>query len=322
MKLLPSRDRPWVNLALLLLTLASTFLVYFTLFASGTGSSLASRVPEALTFSVSLLLILGSHEMGHYVWARKHGVQTSLPYFIPVPFGLGTMGAVIRLRSPIPTRNALVDIGASGPIAGILVAICVLAVGFARSHVESGSDAGFVLGGGDSLVGALRTLFHEAVARLNHHALPSAAAGPEGLVLGDSLLMLGLQRLFVGPVSAQSQIASGPLLLAGWFGVLVTMLNLLPIGQLDGGHVAFAVLGDRASLLGRAMAAVLLFLSLWVSWSWLLWFLLTTFVIGVRHPPVLHPLEPLTRRRKQIAILCAVLLVICFMPLPTQLRGT
>jgi membrane-associated protease RseP (regulator of RpoE activity) len=130
--------------------------------------------------------------------------------------------------------------------------------------------------------------------------------------------MLALQRLFVGPLSPTQDVVMNPWVMSGWFGTLVTMLNLLPVGQLDGGHVAFAVLGARARLVGRAFCGALLLLSLFLSWSWVLWFFLVTFLIGTRHPEVERPEEPIGAGRKLIALACAAVLVVSFMPVPIR----
>jgi membrane-associated protease RseP (regulator of RpoE activity) len=308
-------DRPWLNLGLLLLTIGATFGTYHQRFATQDGYA------GALLFSLSLVLILGAHEMGHYLLARAHAVETSLPYFIPAPLlGVGTLGAVIRIRSRIPTRNALVDIGAAGPLAGLVVALPVIALGLSRSQVVDSPPAPHWLLGPDSGLSLLSALF-EWVARWVTDAAPVQGASASGayLLYGDSLLMLGLQRLIIGPLGPGQEVLIDPLVMAGWFGLLVTLLNLLPVGQLDGGHLSFALFGERARLVGKATAGVLLALSLFASAAWVLWLLIASKVVGFGHPEVERPQEPMSRERRLVCWLCALALVGCAMPVPLRL---
>jgi membrane-associated protease RseP (regulator of RpoE activity) len=203
------------NGGLFVLTLASVFVTLFMLDKSA-GEATGIAVREAAEFTAALLSILLAHEFGHYVAARLHGVDASLPYFIPLPIlsPFGTMGAVIRMRSIIPTRRALLDIGASGPLAGMAVALPLYAWGAAHSQV-----------------------------------VPlDAAAGGE---LGSSLLLRALDRVFAPAIPEGMDLMLSPVAYAAWAGMFVTMINLLPAGQLDGGHVAFALLGDRQNRVAR-----------------------------------------------------------------------
>lgn len=171
------------------------------------GSEGSHALGTALAgYTLPLLLILGSHEMGHYVACRIYGVDATLPYFIPSPLTFGTMGAVIRMRPPIPNRRALFDIGVAGPIAGFLVAVPVLVYGTATATV-----------------------------------IPAAQAPAGGLDLGGSLLINFVERWSGPHVADGSLLMMSPAMVAGWFGCLVTAMNLFPVGQLDGGHVAFAI---------------------------------------------------------------------------------
>jgi membrane-associated protease RseP (regulator of RpoE activity) len=309
-------DRPLLNLGLLLATGLSTFGTFFVgPFGGEPGATLANQLWAAAEFSACLLLILGAHEMGHYLLARRHGVDTSLPYFIPLPIiGVGTLGAVIRIRGPIPSKNALVDIGAAGPLAGLLVAVPVLVWGLAHSRVADAPPLGHGFPGENSLW----VLVPELVRYLTTKAAPQAdVVHTMGYtVFGDNLLMLGLQRLVIGPLPAGKEVFVHPTVVAGWFGMLVTMLNLIPVGQLDGGHLTHALLGDRARLLGKVMAAAMVGLCLFYTTGWLLWLVLTTTVIGFKHPPVVQPQEPLSPLRKVVCLLCLVAFIICVMPVP------
>ncbi|HWA77520.1 MAG TPA: site-2 protease family protein [Polyangiaceae bacterium] len=255
-------------------------------------------------FAVPLLSILLAHEFGHYFAARYHRVPASLPYFIPLPAGWGTLGAVIAMRERIRSRNALFDIGASGPLAGLVVAIPVLAWGLLHSPVQ-----------------------------------PMSASGYEQE--GQSLLYLLMKRVLLGPIPEGYDVQLHPTATAGWFGLLVTMVNLLPWGQLDGGHIAFSLFGERQHRIARWLrrGLPLLFLgnllyfvvpvllgrselglvpAVMNSLFWLVWF----FVLGVigqvaggpDHPPFEPgPLSPL---RRVLAWVCLGLFVLLFMPTP------
>jgi len=310
-------DRPLLNLGLLLATVLSTFGTFFIgPFGAGPGASRADQALGAAAFTLCLVAILGAHEMGHYLLARRHGVDTSLPYFIPLPvIGVGTLGAVIRIRGPIPTRNALVDIGAAGPLAGLLVAIPIVLWGLAHSRIDDAPSLGHAFPGENSLW----VLVPELWRALTAHATgaPDATLPARGYTLfGDNLLMLGLQRLVLGPLPAGKEVFVHPTVIAGWFGMLVTMLNLIPVGQLDGGHLSHALFGDRARLIGKAMVAAMALLCLFYTVGWLLWLVLTTSVIGFKHPPVVWPEERLSPARKVVCLLCLIAFIICVMPVP------
>jgi membrane-associated protease RseP (regulator of RpoE activity) len=236
-----------------------------------------------LPFSFTLMLILGVHEMGHYVTARRHRVAVTLPHFIPMPVSLiGTLGAFIRIRQVIPTKRALIDIGAAGPLAGFVVAVGAIAIGLPLSQTVAHPD----LSG--------------------------------GLQLGDNLMFLGLVKLFGIPVPHGSDLVLHPAAFAGWVGLFVTCLNLLPVGQLDGGHVAYAVWGDRHRLISRVVVVALLVAGA-VGWKgWLLWGVLV-FAMGTGHPPTLDRFRPLDRRRRLLGWLSVAVFVLTFTPNPFEL---
>jgi membrane-associated protease RseP (regulator of RpoE activity) len=285
-------------------TCASTFLTFLT--HGGGDGALDDRLWGAAAFSVSAMLILTAHEMGHFVMARHHGVDASWPYFIPLPLGFGTMGAVIRLRGRVPTKNALVDIGAAGPLAGLLVTVPLWCAGVWLSKAAPAPDLSDTFPGQFSLW---------------HLVASWSDAAPEGKVVqvfGDNLLGLGLQWLIKGPLGPGTDLFAHPVLVASWFGFLVTMLNLLPVGQLDGGHLTFAWFGERAATVGKVIAALILVASVLFSMSWLVWFLLVTFVVKFRHPPVVNDAEPLSRGRKVVCAICFVFTALTFMPTPLR----
>jgi membrane-associated protease RseP (regulator of RpoE activity) len=320
METVPARpaSRLWLHLLLFAVTVLTTYSAYAFSFGGAEGPGL--RV-ESLAFSLSLMAILGSHEMGHYVLARLHKVDTSLPYFIPVPYvGVGTLGAVIRIRGRIPHRNALVDIGAAGPLAGLAVAVPILFWGLGHSQVVDAPPVSASFPGENSLWVLLRDLFTWAMAELTH-APPSPEpvfTGRMQLIFGDSLLMQGLTRLAVGPLPEGKDVLVHPVVIAGWFGLLVTLLNLLPVGQLDGGHLAFALLGPRARWVGKGVALVLFLLTLFATASWGVWLLVTSKLVGFGHPEVVEPGVPLSPGRKWICALCFVALIGCAMPIPLR----
>lgn len=283
-----------LNVLLFLLTVVSLFWT-----GMEPGKGLLSGAP----YAVPLLAILLAHEFGHYFAARYHGVPASLPYFIPLPkMGFGTLGAVIAMRDRIRSRNALLDVGASGPIAGMLVAIPVLIVGLTHS--------------------------------------PISVSVPPYEQEGQSLLYLALKWLVLQPIPHGSDVQLNLTAQAGWVGLFLTMINLLPFGQLDGGHVAYALLGERQNRIGPwVRRATLPLLALNLAWFvvpelshpttigiltavsnslfWLVWFgvlgLLQRFS-GRGHPPC-EPGE-LGIARKAIGWICVVLFVVLFMPTP------
>jgi membrane-associated protease RseP (regulator of RpoE activity) len=260
-------------------------------------------------FAVALLSILLAHEMGHYVFARIHRVDTSLPYLLPAPPGLtfGTFGAFIRMRSPIATRDALVDIGASGPIVGAIVALPLLVVGLRWSHLApSPTAASSFWFGHNSGLNLLLALTHQGPPLSTGHLTS----------LGDNLLMRIVERLVLGPIPAGQDVVVHPVALAAWFGLLVTSLNLFPIGQLDGGHVTFALLGVRHRTLGRVVGYGLLALAFLSSMSWAVWWLLSTRLLGLDHPPVRDPETRLGPLRIAVCVASLVLFLLTFMPVP------
>jgi membrane-associated protease RseP (regulator of RpoE activity) len=287
---------PWgsaANLLLLALTVVTTVAAgAFLWLAWRGGSSLAGTdlVNGGLYFALPLLTILGVHELAHFVMARHHHVEASLPYFIPVPppfLLFGTFGAFISLREPIPTKKALLDIGAAGPLAGFVVAIPVTLGGLILS---AHSTAISVANCGPSIAGV----------------------SYGGLQWGSSLLWKGL-GLFV-PTSTFSHLH--PLALAGWVGLLVTAINLLPAGQLDGGHVFRALLGERSRFVSYGAVVLLVGLGLGFGYQGWLLFALLVFVLGMRHPPPLNDITPLDGKRWAVGGIAAAILVAGFVIVP------
>lgn len=286
----PPRERWWVHVLLFALTLLSMTVAGATFAGFPADWSLpsADAIRIGLTFSLPLAAILAAHESGHYLVARTYRVNASPPFFLPFPpqFGLlGTMGAFIRLRSPMYDRRTLFDIGVAGPFAGMLVAIPILLIGLAHS-------------GTVALPGV--PLAHQVIVVEDWH-----------LLLGDSLL-LSLCRAIVG---AHGTIALTPLAIAGWTGLFVTCLNLLPLAQLDGGHVTYAMFGETQPWIARFFWLLLIPMGrLWQGW-WL-WAVLA-LVIGrgrLGHPALIAPERRLDAKRRVLAWLAIALLVLTFAP--------
>lgn len=292
----PSRDRVWLHLSLLVLTVVTTTFVgalhYFG-FTLGFGGDAviapALRDPsfylKGLWYSGTVLAILGCHEMGHYLACRYYKVDASLPYFLPAPLPLtGTLGAFIKIRERIPSKVALFDIGIAGPIAGFVIAVPALFWGLALSTVET---------------------------------LPEDFTGME---LGEPLLFRAIAWLVWGDVPDGMSINMHPMGFAAWFGLLATALNLFPIGQLDGGHVAYAVLGRRSVFV--TIVTICLALGLvFVSMSWLVWsvlMLVMLFVMGPHHPPTLNDEVRIDANRLVIAVFGLIMLIVCFTPAPLE----
>ena len=287
------RDRVWLHLLLLLATLVTATLVGLDHYR---GFLLDFRVrpislpwPRALGgglwYSLSVLAILGAHEMGHYLACRRYGVDASLPYFIPAPGTLiGTFGAFIKIREPIGTKRELFDIGIAGPLAGFAVAVPALVLGIGLSHVAR------------------------------------VPPNMEGLELGEPLLFQLVSWLWWGPIPEGYSLNLHPMALAAWFGLLATLLNLLPAGQLDGGHIAYAVFGRRSRQITLATLAGAVALT-FVSLSWLVWTVLMAamlFAFGPNHPPTLDEHVPLDPARRWLAVAALVIFVLCFTPAPIQ----
>ena len=282
----------WINLVLLAATVATTVFAGAMLWLSYVGR-LALAPTDFLYggvyFAAPLLAILGVHETAHYVVARHHHLDASLPYFIPVPppYILGTFGAFVSIREPFPDRRTLFDVGAAGPLAGFAMSIPIALAGLSLS-------------------------VHSPVLPANYCGPSILGQSYGNLLLGPSLFWYFLS-LFFPP----SLLSLHPLALAGWVGVLVTAINLLPAGQLDGGHVFRALVGDRARFVSYGAAAALFGMGLFYL-GWIL-FALLVLLIGLRHPPPLNDVTPLDRRRMALGIGVAAILITGFVIVPLAL---
>jgi membrane-associated protease RseP (regulator of RpoE activity) len=274
---------------------------------------LLRALPGAITFTASLLAILLAHEFGHYLAARSHKSPVTLPYFLPFPGSLlGTLGAFIQLKAPPRNRRALLDIGLAGPLAGLAVALPVLIIGLSFSQVstlptEVSEGSELVLEGNSLLYLGLKYV-------VTGQWLPTPTDfGPSGSAV------YWLKYFFSGlpiPLGGQD-VTLHPMAWAGWAGLMVTALNLIPAGQLDGGHALYVLLGDRASRVWPFLVVGLA--ALGIVWSgWWLWAALI-FFLGRTHAQPLDDITPLDSRRRAFAIVGIMLFVLVFTPVP--LRG-
>jgi membrane-associated protease RseP (regulator of RpoE activity) len=291
---------PWRNVTLFLLTLLTTTMAG----ADSAGAPVQLWVPASLpnlvaglSFSIPLMSILFAHEMGHFLTARRYGVDSSLPYFIPAPlpsiFFVGTFGAFIRMRRLPRTRREMFDIGAAGPWAGFVIAVIATAIGLTRSEVTP------------------------------------LDTSQGGLFLGNSMIFWGVSRVVLGVDPNSVNVNVHPIALAGWIGLLVTTINLLPVGQLDGGHVVYSLLGgrwhrivSRAAWIGCGLMVLIPYLLHLAFWGgWLLWFVLL-IGLGLGHPATTDTDMPLRGSRKICAWATIVLFVVTFTPVPVSLVQT
>ena len=243
---------------------------------------------HGLWYSIPVLLILGAHEMGHYLLCRRYNVDASLPFFIPLPLmPTGTLGAVIKIREMFPTRTILFDIGVAGPIAGFVMLVPVLFWGVALSHVVPDPHI------------------------------------QQGLEFGEPLLFRAVSWLIFGPIPNGQTLNAHPMVFAAWFGMLATALNLLPFGQMDGGHLTHATLQRHSTIISTATvlgtAVMCLFSRSWLATTIVM--LVMLFVVGPRHPRVLDENEPLAPGRIAIAVFALVMLILCFTPIPLDVLG-
>lgn len=289
-----AQQLPVLNLALFALTLLTTTMAG----ADVAGAPVILTVPASLanlaaglSFSIPLMLILFAHEMGHYLTSRRYGVDVSLPYFLPAPmpslFFIGTFGAFIRMRSPARTRRAMFDIGAAGPWAGFIVALIAIIIGLKYSDVTP------------------------------------LDTSQGGLELGNSIVFWVVSRLVLGINPNTVNVNLNPIAFAGWIGLLVTTLNLLPVGQLDGGHVVYSLFGprwhrviSRLVWIGTALMVIVPYLLHKDFWAgWLLWFVLVV-LLGLGHPATMDTDTPLRGSRTVAGWATVLLFVVTFSPVP------
>jgi len=239
------------------------------------------KIYLGLPFSFTLLFILMTHELSHYFTSRRHNVSASLPYFIPAPSIIGTFGAIIKMKPPIPDRRSLIDIGASGPIGGFIIAVIATIIGLNWSEIKPSGEI------------------------------------QEGIVFGSSILFSLISKIVLNVDPETVDVILHPVAFAGWIGLLVTSLNLLPIGQLDGGHIIYALFGEKHGLIAKITIPILIVMGI-VFWrGWIIWAVLM-IIIGYRHPPVVYPDIQLDKKRIYIGWASLVIFILTFTPMPIQ----
>lgn len=240
------------------------------------------RFWEGYPFSISIISILLGHEMGHYFASRVHKTKATLPYFIPAPSIIGTFGAFIKMKSPILTRKALIDIGATGPIVGFVLSLAACIVGLKMS------------------------------------SLIPVNPEEELFMLGDSILFSLLVKLTIGDIPAGQDVLLHSVAFAGWLGFFVTSMNLLPVGQLDGGHIAYALFGRWHFYISRIILFSIAILGIFYWYGWLVWSVILLF-LGLDHPPILVWENRLSLSRRLIGIISLIIFILTFIPAPFKL---
>ena len=279
----------WINISLLIATIITTILTGSILNMGHSEIQSVANILDIFSinnlfsgtvfFALPLMSILFVHEMGHYFTSKKHGIKTSLPFFIPIPpilpgFNIGTFGALISSRDPMPNKKALFDVGISGPLAGFIIAIPVTAIGIATSEMVPISDfsSGEVILGSSFLFIILSNMIHTI---------------PEGFALNLNSTAF-----------------------AGWVGLLITSINLLPAGQLDGGHIFRAVLGEKQKYVGWIAVFIMIFT------GWTFFAIIIVLMMGMMHPPPLNDDTDIDMKRKVLFFVALAILILCFIPFP------
>jgi membrane-associated protease RseP (regulator of RpoE activity) len=295
------QGKTWLNGLLFVLTVLSTCFVglgwsaSYLFFESGAdpvtvaGRALSDpRVfPLSALYAAVLMTILVGHELGHYLTCRRYGIAATLPYFIPAPTLIGTLGAFIRIKSPINFKRQLFDIGANGPLVGFFLALTALVVGLAFSRVTTYVPAG------------------------------------DSIFFGEPILFRLLSAFFFGRTPEGSALVLHPVGFAGWVGILVTSFNLIPFGQLDGGHIAYALLGRKARFVSKSVVVILVVMGVFFWVGWFLWAAVILFFefkskLRLRHPPVLDEDMPLDPKRRFLGVLIVVIFILSFIPDPVK----
>jgi membrane-associated protease RseP (regulator of RpoE activity) len=286
-----ARKIPWLNVLLFVVTCLSTLVVGTALMAGydeklGSASNFLAAILRSpsmllsgLPFSVAIMTILLAHEMGHYLTCRYYGISATLPYFIPAPTLVGTMGAFIRIRSPIHHRRALLDVGVAGPIAGFVLAVPTLVIALTLSRFAVPDPSQNTFGFGEPLVFKLVAMLMGKIP-------------PPGM------------DIYIHPIG-----------IAAWFGFFATALNLLPVGQLDGGHISYAIFGRLHKRISQGFVLSLVPLGIFYWQGWLIWTTLLLF-LGVRHPVTVDDSVPLHKRHYWLGWASLAMFVLCFTPMP------
>ena len=308
------KQKYWLHLLLFLITFFTTTVAGYEWMRGSSNQTEFSELVYGIPYSLSILFVLGSHEFGHFFAAKFHKVRATLPYFIPFPsimgfLNFGTLGAVIKIKSPIPSKKALFDIGVAGPIAGFVASTILIIYGF--THLPG----------------------KEFLLQIHpDYDLPTYGKNGLALIFGDSLLFSFLREVFTSSkdfIPPMSEIYHYPYLCVGWFGFFVTAMNLIPVGQLDGGHIVYALFGEKKQYAISSVAMIFLILfgvlgiiltylemPLNIGWSgWLFWAVILFFVIKIKHPPIYDD-TALDGKRKIIGYLAIAIFILCFIPAP------
>lgn len=271
-----------IHIILFFATLTTTTLAGAMMFSISVKSLSFLWFLKGLWFSIPIIFILLCHEFGHILALRKHCVSSTFPYFIPAPTLIGTFGAVMKLRMPIKTSSALLEIGAAGPIFGFVAAIPITILGFALSKITD-------------------------------------AQSTEGMLkLGSSVIFNFLQSIVMEGIPEGKDLWLHPLCFAGWLGFFITAMNLIPIGQTDGGHILFSIIGKTHRIVTLLSIAVLIIIGISQWYGWLIW-ALAAGIFGLRHPPVVE-MDITRRKHKIIASLTLLLLIVTFIPKPIYIQ--
>ena len=292
-----SKNRTWLNVLLFVLTAASAFFVGITWSLSYKYAESLSN-PEQIPLNLSLLKdpsilrlsffyalvligILLAHEMGHYLTCRYYEIDATLPFFIPAPTLIGTLGAFIKIRSPIRKKHQLFDVGIAGPLAGFIMAVPAVIYGLSVSKLVA--------------------------------SLPQEGT----LIFGESLLIKAVGGLFFKGAASGYDVVVHPIAFAGWVGLLVTALNLFPIGQLDGGHILYSIIGSKVKRYAKFILLGFIIMGTFFWIGWFVWALLISF-LGLNHPPVMDEGVPLSRGRKVLSALALIVFILSFIPAPIK----
>jgi membrane-associated protease RseP (regulator of RpoE activity) len=274
----PEKKRIWINILLFAITIVTT-----TIAGAESTESISAIFLSGIPFSMTIMFILFSHEMGHYFAAKYFGVKATLPFFIPFPSIIGTMGAVIKLKSHIYNRKALLYIGAMGPIVGFISSLIAITVGVYLSQVKP------------------------IPANMDEYTI----------FFGDSILSSFITRIIHGEIQQGYDIFLSPYAWAGWIGFLVTGLNLMPIGQLDGSRIVYALIGRNQLYVGWAAFVGLIILSfIWP--GWIVWIILSLVLLKIGHPPVEDNVK-LSFSEKMIGCFCILIFILTFIPMPVKI---
>lgn len=238
----------------------------------------------SLIYSLSLLIILLGHELGHYLTCKKYHIEATLPYFIPAPTLIGTLGAFIRIKSPLTRRDELFDIGANGPLAGFILSVPALYIGLSLSKLTA--------------------------------VLPVE----NSIEFGEPWLLKALVRIIFGPLPANQQLILHPMAMAAWVGLLVTSFNLFPLGQLDGGHIFYSLFGDKVKKVSYIIVVLMIIMGVFFWAGWLIWAVLI-LILGLQHPPVAWEPDHLPLKKQLLGFLVLIIFLVSFIPAPVTDSG-